>query len=293
MTDDGHREYTDRYAVVVDEPVSSAKIIMEDSRTPKRGSKHRDDPKAQVKDIDADTEEGLKWILFVNYTTDIPDTDNPFQRPPVIRMRSEHRTILTFFDIEEKSVLNTAGDLLAAREIDSSRWIFDIQKNFSPSPYPTWLTGYQDVLNIGAVRIRGRTFPKGTLKVSGLTIGDETIENDVEFIPVSLEIKYQSDGWDGKYLNVGFNEIGESRRGIDQSSSSGPVEVIIPGGHTPILIGQPAEPTREPQFLDFQGKTFRDGNGRIRTDLKPAEISSNLIKPKDYQRKPFSVLPLK
>jgi hypothetical protein len=123
---------------------------------------------------------------------------------------------------------------------------------------------------------------KETLRLQGLSISEEQIENRVPFYVVSFELHFREEGWRRPLINRGHNEL------IDSDNPRLPGKRLVP-----ILMGLKGaeERPQDPAFLNREGKAFRDDSGQITNDIEPSRIVT--FKVKLHKTKPFGVLPLK
>jgi hypothetical protein len=246
------------------------------------------------------------WNLQVEYsTTVLPVEENPFAQPPRIRGASQIQRVPTFYDGQGKLITNTAGEVFTDPPLETEEiwWVYSFEKNV-PVNLPAWLDDYPGATNSDAVRFKGRTRPKDTLKLTAMQFGDPQFageDGQIEFLVLSFELTYRRDGWIVRVPNVGYNEL---------------IEILPPllnaGTKTlkQITFGKSQEKPEQPVFLDRKGRAYRvplrdaddqivldedgrpvpDPRGNLRTQLEPDEILTVEVAPR---RLPFSKLPLK
>ena len=102
---------------------------------------------------------------------------------------------------------------------------------------------------------------------------------------------FRRDGWDEPIANRGFNELRKELQvtvgGVGFQQPAGDVVEITT--LEKILVGDPAEPPKEPVWLDKEGKAFRDAAGNVRNP----ELSEVVTITAENRKLPFSKLPLK
>lgn len=198
-----------------------------------------------------------------------PDEKNPLKRPAKISVRTVRYRIPFLKDVKGKFVRTTAGEPLSGEEREIPGRTIRIQKNLAT--WPDWMLDYAIAMNADAVRIRGRTFPPRTLRVTDVGIDDEEFENDVRYFSVQLELQYNPLTWQREFFNRGFYELGES---IDDDGRR--------RKRLKRIFLDDNEPPEEPQWLDKEGKWL--------PDPQPKDIV--ILKFDDLEEKPFRVLPL-
>jgi len=286
---EGDRDHVEHYEIMFDEPPTSEVDCYTDRRSPRFGDVHVDDKETFVSNLEATSVDGVKFDLAVTYSrTLLKDRKkNPLANPAVITARSQQRNVATTLDANGDLVLNTADDLLGARDVQRSFIVLSVTKNLKPHPWPGWLLTLRDVVNQSAIKIKGRTWPKHTLRLDNITIPEEDEENDIRFLAVTFDLTYKSEGWRTILLNQGFYEIEEF---FDANKA---LDTIVKFRRKEILDGEPLKPLKEPVFLDKDGKTYRhdDADKTLRTKLKKKEIIK--LEVMDYREVPFNILPLK
>ncbi len=195
----------------------------------------------------------LLWDVNVCYSAELEEREedeNPLARPASISWSSAMYQRATLFDADGKPIRNSAGDLFDPQEIEDERWVISVKKNVAA--VPKWILNYRMVVNDGAVRIQGLTFPKETLRLQGLSISEEQIENRVPFYVVSFELHFREEGWRRRLINRGYNELVDKLR--------------VPGKRlVPILMGLKGcgRTTARSRVFGSQRKSV---SGRFRSD---------------------------
>lgn len=245
---------------------------------------HPNSPRLRVAANEPRRREGtLLWDVNVRYSAELEEREedeNPLARPAKISWSSAMYQRATLFDADRKAIRNAAGDLFDPQEVEDERWVISVKKNVAA--VPKWILGYRMVVNDGNVRIQGLTFPKETLRLQGLSISEEQIENNVPFYVVSFELHFREEGWRRPLINRGYNEL------VDSDNPRLPGKRLVP-----ILMGLKGaeERPQDPVFLDREGKAFRDDSGQISNDISPTQIVTFQVKL--HKTKPFGLLPLK
>ncbi len=154
----------------------------------------------------------LLWDVTVQYSAELQEREedeNPLARPAKISWSAAMYQRATLFDADGKPIRNAAGDLFDPQEVEDERWVISVKKNVAA--VPKWILSYRMVVNDGAVRIQGLTFAKETLRLQGLAISEEQIENNIPFYEVSFELHFREEGWRRPLINRGYNELVESK----------------------------------------------------------------------------------
>lgn len=199
------------------------------------------------------------WRVTVIYSTEPlgeeeDKPENPLERPAEISGESEMSQIFTTKDKDGKPVLNSAGDCLEPHELDDPRGVIIIDKNFAT--IPTWLSEYVNKVNSTDFSIPGFSSPFAarTVKMQRFRFEKAQVQNDVTFVPVSIELSVKKDTWDVDRLDEGFHEVtggtvvSYPTRGISYRSG---------GTKAKITLDDNNEPT-EPVPLDGTGQKLTD-----------------------------------
>lgn len=285
----GEKEHVEHYEIAFDEPPTSEVPCYADVRSPRFSDVHVDDKESFVSNLEASTVDGVKFDLAVTYTRiRLQDRNaNPLAKPAVITGRSQQRNSLAVRDFHGNVTFNTAGVAFGAREVQRSLIIMSVAKKLKPKPWPGWLLSMRDVVNQSSVKIKGITWPKRTLRMDNIFIGDDDEENDTPFILVTFDITFDPKGWRTVLLNEGVLELREFV-GVDLTS----LKEITMHEHVKIIDGTPRQPIKDPVFLDKDGKAYREKDGStLRAKLTNKEIIK--LEVQDYQEVPFNILPLK
>lgn len=242
------RKYTVEYLVTCDTVRTNALEIAFDRRCPTYGDRYLGvDQLAFVNEVDINRVKGSKyhWVVVVTYDSEVnvdEDEENPLQRRPKTSIVAEFYQEEPIKDRNGLLFVNTAGDPFQGVEVDAVRWKIRFRRNI-PVDFPKYLLTCANKLNNAPVKIRGITFAKNTLRVTGLEVGDEEKENDKWFSELSLEFTYDELLHRKYLLNQGFNEINPLIKGVANGKTYPIKQKILIRG----------EPPAEPQFLDKNG----------------------------------------
>lgn len=242
------RKYVVDYLVTCDTVRINALQIAFDRRCPKYGDRYLGvDQLAFVNEVNADRVKGSKfhWVVTVTYDSQVDvdaDEENPLQRRPKTSIVAEFFQEEPIKDRNGLIFANAAGDPFQGVEVDNVRWKVRFKRNV-PVDFPKYLLTCANKLNSAPVKLRGITFAKNTLRITGLEVGDEEKENDKWFSELSLEFTYDELLHRKFLLNQGFNEIHPLNK-IRVNGKSVPIKQKI------LIRG---EAPAEPQFLDKNG----------------------------------------
>lgn len=242
------RVYDVEFLVTTDDVRLTMPHIVFDRRCPKYGDRYRGvDNLAFANDINCERIKGSKfhWIVKVRFDSEVNVaelTEDPLKRRMKISLTAEFDKKEPISDRNGLLYCNSVGDPFQGHEIDHVRWKIKVKRNI-PIELPEWTTQAPNKLNNGAVKLRGITWPKNSLRVTGMDVGDEELENDVWFSELSLEFSYDEALWRDFLLNQGFNEF-HPRFKTNINGKFYPLKQKI-------LIN--GEPPAEPMFLDKNG----------------------------------------
>lgn len=197
---------------------------------------------ARKLDVKQDSASPIAWRVTVTYSTeplkeDEDEPENPLDKPVRVSWDSELAEVFTTKDKDGKAMLNAAGDPFEPVEKDDVRWTIKLTKNFAS--IPAWVANFVNKVNSSSISIGGITLAERTCKVQALKIGEKQIQNDVEYIEVSVEIAYKPQTWDLDRLEEGFHFINED------------------GFREKILLSDGKEPS-EPVPLDAGGNVLEN-----------------------------------
>ncbi len=295
----GGKERVEHYDIGFDSAPDDEGECYTHEDSPRLQTPHRNDPTLIVTNLNATSVDGVKFDLAVTYSrVKLEDqTDNPLTKPAVITARTVQRNVLRWLDPDGKAYRNKAGDRFA-REVQESLIVISVLKNLPSDPWQVWLLNLRDSINQSALRIKGQTLKKRTVRYDNIVIPNEIKFPDEEkfFVPATFELTYRPEGWRGDPLNEGFYELEE----IELTEDNVDAFVLGPDARIgdkikrrkEILDGQ-GKALREPVFLDRNGAAYRnnDKQNSLRADLLDSEII--VLDVKDYRETNLSVLPIR
>jgi len=234
------------------------------------------------------------WTVTIDWTDDWPSEPDPRKRPPRYTLGSISIGYSELFDSEGKPYQNTAGDFFSdLPEKKLAAWRLTIEKNI-PVPWPDWILEYNSAVNDAAVKLGGVRWPKETLLITDLSIGDTETENVFTYAPMSMVVEYNPRTWVQRIPNRGLYE-----RYIATDGGFNPDNIEWKKRR---ILNASGEQVDEPVWLDKNGSAIREsktGDANTGAFIYRGEIKSQLTKEElifidrwDNPRKPFSKLPI-
>jgi len=185
-----------------------------------------------VRKLDAkqETASPYFWRVTVNYSSEPLDEEeppqNPLAMPPEIEGDSEMSQVFTTEDKDGRPMLNAAGDPFEPVEKDDPRGVIRITRNF-PS-IPSFVSTYINKVNSDGFSIPGipASFAPRTAKFQRFRFGKRQIQNDIPFVPVTVELAIKSSTWDQRRLEEGFYYLASGVRKRIQINGADSVELV-------------------------------------------------------------------
>ncbi|MBX3450602.1 MAG: hypothetical protein KF777_13625 [Planctomycetaceae bacterium] len=269
-SDNTQTSFVDRYVAKFSDPDVSPVAVRRALPRLQRWQPHPEEPGYYVDRFEAEQHNNTRfWFLDVTYTDQM--VKNPLAERASVTMRSQALSSYTLVDHKGRLMLNTAGDPFEPQEKKEVIWVLSVKKNVAD--FPDWLLDYPEVINTDAVRIRNRTYPPKSLAVAGITIDDYQEENDVEFLPLTLELHYRKATWQTFVPSRGYQERYELERTAGQPPEFAKRRIVLPDQSFP----------NEPQLLNKDGAWLP----------RPRPQDVHILKFQIPEDRPFSVLPLK
>lgn len=238
------------------------------------------------------------WEISVSYTDDWPDEPDPRKRPPTFTLQSITHRYSDLMDYDGKPFINTAGDFLEdIPEKEIKAWRLTIKKNI-PKNWPDWILLFNEAVNKSAVKVAGLKWPKETLRIDDLSIGDLEEENGIAYLPLQMVINYHPKRWavqsinrgpqerypvfEGDFFNGGVNLTWKKRR----------------------VLNSKGEPVDGPVFLDKNGTAIREVkaqtaepgvfeySGELKSKFDPKGNEIVILENWNNPRKEFKDLPI-
>lgn len=226
---------------------------------------------AKVSGFDVErTGENRVSRVIVSYasTSEESRPESPLSKPPVISLRSATIQEPTLYDVDDNPILNTAGDFIVGLTRPVPVWVISIEMNVTR--VPAWVLEMGDAVNIGSIRLRGVDWPDGKLKLTTINIPDsETDEGTGDtFIPMSLEVQYNRNGWDVRVPNKGLYELIEESDGAFGDSEEVTIKKIR-------ITSSDGTPVSQPVALN------EDGRRPFTVDENDIKVPKEKLEPED------------
>lgn len=136
-----------------------------------------------------------------------------------------YEEVVRYDAVSGKSILNSAGDPFsepATREVTDAVCTV----NYRALSVPSEVLALQNTVNEAAITVDGRSFPKRSVRMQNLTVGQREYRNGVAFRNVSYQLMFRSGrtttnvsgltyfnesaGWDWIALSTGYQELDRS-----------------------------------------------------------------------------------
>ena len=158
-----------------------------------------------------ETDDPCQWTMTLAYgSVDGEEEENPLDEPWIYSVNYEQHQTPVDYDIHQRPILNTAGDLFSEYMMaDSARPTLTGNKNFASFP---WSVANQFCNTINRDSVFGA--PPETLKFERLSGQQQTTTFNGEpltFFAVTVELTFNRDGWKRKVLNQGLREKKEGK----------------------------------------------------------------------------------
>lgn len=267
-------------------------VLLADRPDLAHGQQHPSVPGVYVSDVSA--EEIVKgsdsYVVTVRWSRSREEIDRslpPHQRPAEIDGVYESVEVPTFIKADGTPWLTTAGNLLGDITKTENHWIYSVQKNVLS--VPSWLEEYGNAVNSDTVAFKGRTFDPGYLLLKDLRVPLTPSTEEVggivhNFYPISFSLVRNPQTWKTRALNRDLYRLEWDGEPGAPGATATPKRCVDGEG----------EDAEEPMFLDEWGQqlglTTVGGRTVYRGPIDPEDIY--FVEGWNYDRKPFSVLPL-
>jgi len=225
------RTYARTFQVISDNALETVPAVGNAPGIPMLWDRHPDDIPCYCNKVDVKRVANSRtvWSVTASYTNKVDEDDEPEEDPlarpwklswssaafQIVAERGIKRETIDALgntveaapagDIEGP-IVNSAGDQFDPPiQIDSSNWTITAKKNVAT--VPTWLMDYRDALNDATITIAGVEFDEHELRISAMSIGEFTIENDVGYYPFQVTITQKKETWTREILDQGTHEI--------------------------------------------------------------------------------------
>ena len=249
--------------------------------------------------FDRDGDSFELWEATISYTDDWPDEPDPRKRAAIYSLQSITHSYTELIDADGVPFLNTAGDFLQdlpAKKITA--WRLTIKKNL-PKKWPLWILKFNEAVNKSEIKIAGLKWPKETLKISDLSIGEPEEENEIQFCSAQMVIEFHPKTWAIRSINRGTSERYPKFIYSDDFFSN---EATVEWLKRPISDSEKV-PIDKPVFLDENGTAIRDiklkspvdgvfeYQGELKTKFEPEDKQIVMLENWNNDRLEFKDLP--
>jgi len=207
---------------------------------PRVGQRHPADPTAVCRSVDPKAISPTLWRVTASYyspsggVNEQGEPVNPLDMPPEVHWGFEQIMQQVDTDLDGNPIVNAAGDPFdPLHEISYARPVLSVTRNEQTFPIAL-ARAYAG--GRGAVNSDGfRGWPPKTAKCRNIS-GDDQRAGDIAYCRVTYEIAFDADGWQPKFLDVGFREKknGEMQEILDENGQpvSQPVALNADGTAT-------------------------------------------------------------
>lgn len=207
------RNYTRAFQVESNSKYDTIHDIEIYAGIPSIGTPHPHNPLARVQQVqvryDEPTALGAFYTATVTYSTkfDNQQNQNPLLRPVKVNLDFTIFRKVVRIDLAGYPITNSAGDPPSEPvEIDAAHPILKFTRNEATQPF-SLMIDYAEAINSDS--FYGAA--PGTVRVM-IRCGDAQTENDVQFYQVEYTFEYRKEGWDPKFLNIGFNTYANGKK---------------------------------------------------------------------------------
>ncbi len=152
-----------------------------------------------------------KWTIEAEYSSkpikENESEENPLNRPARIRWRTANYRQAIWKDINDKAILNSAGDYFDPPvEVDRAYWTVSVSKNVAD--VPTFMLDYENAVNNAAITIGGVVIGQYEAKISDIEVSELKIEGDYQYFEFSYTLERRREKWIPlKVLDQGYRQI--------------------------------------------------------------------------------------
>lgn len=207
-----------------------------------------------------------KWTIEAEYSSkpikENESEENPLNRPARIRWRTASYQKAIWRDINDKAILNSAGDYFDPPvEVDRAYWTVSVSKNVAD--VPTFVLDYENAVNNAAITIGGVVIGQYEAKISDIEVSELKIEGDYQYFEFSYTLERRREKWIPlKVLDQGYRQIdpanSEKRIHImDDSSVKRPVASLrLLDGAGKVLSDPTPERAKYRDFTVYYARNF-------------------------------------
>jgi len=255
----GKRSYTRVFKLETSEKIEDIFDVGSHVDLPLIGDPYPRDPVAYCQSLSVACVGGWKqWTVTANYKIgtsgkeEDPPEENPENDSPVITFSSEIYQEPVFRDVNDKAVVNTAGDYFTnpAPMRDAAHLVIKVKKNYLTAP--EYVLTYQNSVNAESFSIEGLQVAEQTARISRFELSEVKVRGDYSYRELSFEFHVHQDGWRSEILNAGLMQ-----KGAEIDKDSGLVTEILEDERVPCKDSD-GEPVTSPVALDKDGLQIKD-----------------------------------
>jgi len=168
------------------------------------------DAEAYCTSLDVQCVGGWKqWTVTAEYKVmeNPPNQETPANDDFQLSWSSEIYQEPVFRDVDEKAVMNSAGDYFVdpAPQRDAAQLIAKIKQNYVVVPQA--ILTLQNTVNASAISIGGLSIAAGLAKMTRVEVSERKTRGNFFYYTVSFEIHIKKGGWTVWILDAGLREI--------------------------------------------------------------------------------------
>jgi len=175
------------------------------------GDTYPRDADAYCTSLDVQCVAGWKqWAVTAEYkvTSDAPSNQHtPIEDPFQLSWSSEIYQEPVFRDVDEKGVMNSAGDYFVdpAPQKSAVQLIAKIKQNYAS--IPSTILSLQNTVNANSISIGGLSIDAQLAKMTRVEVSERKTRGNFHYYTVSFEIHIKKEGWRPQILDAGLREI--------------------------------------------------------------------------------------
>lgn len=153
-----------------------------------------------------------QWTVTAQYKVSTgeeeePPEENPENDPPTITFSSEIYQEPVFRDVNNNSIMNSAGDMFVdpSPMRDAAHLIIKAKKNYLKAP--SWCLTYQNSVNASAFTIAGLSVAKQLARITRFELSEKKVRGDYTYRELSFELHVHRDGWRPQILDAGLMQV--------------------------------------------------------------------------------------
>jgi len=210
QNDTGTRSYTRVFKLETSLKTEDVFDVGSHASLPVIGSVYPRDPYAYCTSLSVACVGGWKqWTVTAQYKVTTgeenePPEADPEDDPPVVTFSSEIYQEPVFRDIDDKGIMNSAGDYFAdpSPMRDAAHLIIKVKRNYKTAP--AFCLSYQNSINASAFTIAGLTIAKQLARISRFELSEVKLRGSYQYRELSFELHVHRDGWRPQILDAGL-----------------------------------------------------------------------------------------